>query len=57
MVQSLGQLLVQHGVRNLDRQLPTVADHLGYFTALAMPVPTRHTHRPVDWDRLLLLEG
>ena len=55
MVQSLGKLLVQKGVRNLDRQLPVVADQPFYLPALAMPVPTRPHPRPLDEDRLLLL--
>ena len=56
-MQSLGQLFVQHVVRNLDRQLPMVADQPGYFPVLAMPVPIRPPPRPVDEERLLILEG
>ena len=56
-MQSLGLLLDQHGVQNLDRQLPMVADQPGYIPALEVLVPTLTSPRPVDEDRLLLLEG
>ena len=56
-MQSICQQLVQQWVRNLDRQLPMVAYQPGYLPALTMPVPTRPAPRPVDEDRLLLLEA
>ena len=57
MVQSLGQLLVQQGVLILDRQLPMVADQPGYHQAVEVFVPTRSPPRPVDKERLLILDG
>ena len=56
MVQRFGLLLVQQLVKNLDRQLPMAAVQPGCLQALDVLVPTRPPHRPVDEDRLFLLE-